>query len=218
MDLLQFARNVFFAGFALLLLYSFLVRPWLLRWGSTSLERTKPLPGDLVVAQANSTCTRAITIQASPERVWPWLVQIGQGRGGFYSYAWLENLFGCEIVNADTIHPEWQDLKAGEGIRLHPMVALPVAVLEVNRALVLGGPGIPAQRIPPTSWAFVLEAAPGNASRLLVRWRSHTPHTFLDLLLNRYALEPIHFTMERRMMLGIRERAESAAPEPPSPA
>ena len=154
------------AGLAGVSVYALAIRPWLLRWGATAAERSKSLPGDLLVPQANSSATRAITIDAPPERVWPWIVQIGQGRGGFYSYTWLENLVGCEIVNAGTIHAEWQDLKPGDSLRLHPkMPGLPVAILEKNRALVL--------------------------------------------LCNKYLLEPIHFIMERKMMFGIRTRAES---------
>ena len=73
------------AGLAGVSVYALVIRPWLLRWGATAAERSKSLPGDLLVPQANSSATRAITIDAPPERVWPWIVQIGQGRGGFYS-------------------------------------------------------------------------------------------------------------------------------------
>lgn len=77
------------------LLYAFVVRRRLLAWGATPDEVAKPVPGDVFLPEATSACTRAITIGAPPERVWPWVAQIGQGKGGFYSYAWLENLFGC---------------------------------------------------------------------------------------------------------------------------
>ena len=198
------------AGLAGGAIYALALRPWILRWGATTAEVARSLPGDLLVPHANSSATRAITIQAPPERVWPWIVQIGQGRGGFYSYAWLENLVGCEIVNAETIHPEWQDLKLGDAVRLHPkMPAIPVAIVEGNHALVLGGKDDPEHHIPLVSWAFVLEPVSGDATRLLIRWRSRTPMTVYDLVFSKYLLEPIHFTMERRMMLGIRERAEA---------
>ena len=197
------------ASLALVAVYAVAVRPWFLRWGATAEETTKTLPGDSVLPNAPSAATRAITIQAPPERVWPWLAQIGQGRGGFYSYAWLENLFGCQIVNADRIHPEWQDVKAGDGVRLHPkMPPIPVLIVEKNRALVLGS-AVGTGQVPPVTWAFILEEAPGHATRLLIRWRSQTPATLRDLVLNKYLLEPIHFTMERRMMLGLRSRAEA---------
>jgi hypothetical protein len=194
---------------ALLLGYAAVIRPWFLSWGATAEETRKALPGDSVLPNAPSAATRAITIQAPPERVWPWLAQIGQGRGGFYSYAWLENLFGCQIVNADRVHTEWQDVKPGDSVRLHPkMPAIPVIQVEKNRALVLGS-AVTTGQVPPVTWAFVLEEAPGHATRVLIRWRSQTPATLRDLVRNKYLLEPIHFTMERRMMLGLRARAEA---------
>lgn len=194
---------------AVLLSYAFVLRPGLLRWGSVTGEAEKPLPGDSLVPDAASGANRAITIQAPPERVWPWVAQIGQGRGGFYSYTWLENLVGCQIVNADRIHAEWQDIKPGDGIRLHPaMPPIPVALVEKNRALVLGGAGGPKE-MPRVSWAFVLEPGATGSTRLLVRWRSAAQPSFGARLLYQYLLEPIHFIMERRMLLGIRERAEA---------
>jgi hypothetical protein len=201
---------LFGAGLTGTLAYALVIRPWLLHWGTTLDERSASLPGDRLVPNANSTATRAITVKALPERVWPWIAQIGQGRAGFYSYAWLENLFGCQIVNAETIHPEWQDLRAGDAVRLHPKVpGIPAVIIEKNQALVLGGDGIPQQRIPPVSWAFVLHPAPADATRLLVRWRSSTPKTAYDLVFNKYLLEPVHFLMERKMLLGIKKRAET---------
>ena len=206
----RMALSLIAACLAAILVYALALRPWLLRWGATPDEVSKSLPGDLLVPQANSTATRAITINAPPERVWPWIVQIGQGRGGFYSYVWLENLLGCEIANAETIHPEWQELKPGDAVRLHPKIpGIPVAIVERNHALVLGGKDDPANHIPLVSWAFVLENVSGNATRLLVRWRSQTPKTVYDLVFSKYLLEPIHFTMERKMMLSIRDRAEA---------
>lgn len=181
----------------------------MLRWGATAAEAAKTAPGDGLLPDAASAGTRAITINAPPERVWPWIAQIGQGRGGFYSYAWLENLFGCRIVNARKIHAEWQEVQRGDLVRLHPrMPGLPVVVAEKNHALVLGGEGIPERHIPPTTWAFVVEPA-GERTRLLVRWRSQTSHSLYDLIFNKYLLEPIHFVMERKMLLGIRQRAQS---------
>jgi hypothetical protein len=183
------------------LFYTLVARPWFLKWGATAAELAEPLPGDNLVPNARASATRAITINAPPERVWPWIAQIGQGRGGFYSYAWLENLFGCRITNADRIHPEWQDVKPGDGVRLHPnMTPIPVAVVEKQRALILGGATSPDPRIPPVTWAFILEPAPGNATRLLIRWRARPSDSIAGT---------IHFIMERRMMLGIRERAEA---------
>lgn len=192
------------------LIYVFAFRPWFLRWGTTPLELTKPLPGDNIVGQPMAACTRAITIDAPRERVWPWIVQMGQGRGGFYSYTWLENLVGCDIVNADRVHPEWQEIKPGDVVRLHPKAPpIPVAVVQPGYAFVIGAkadPGAPG--FPSVSWAFVVEPAAPTHTRLLVRWRTAFPPTAGQYLTNKYILEPIHFIMERRMMLGIKERAE----------
>jgi hypothetical protein len=192
------------------LIYALAVRPWFLRWGATDAELQMHLPGDDLLAHPGATATRALTIQSPPDRVWPWLAQMGQGRGGLYSYAWLENLFGCQLINADRIHPEWQQVKVGDGIRLHPsMTPIPIAILEPGRAMVLGSATPPDPRIPPVTWAFIVQPAPNNATRLVIRWRSTPPPTFLGALMNKYMLEPIHFLMERRMMLGIRDRAEA---------
>src|SRR5690349_9989833 len=81
--------------------YIALVRPWHMRWGATDDEVRRPLPGDELVARPKALATHAITIRAPAAEIWPWLVQFGQGRGGFYSYDWLENLFGCDIHNVD---------------------------------------------------------------------------------------------------------------------
>jgi hypothetical protein len=192
------------------LIYVFVVRTWFLRWGATNAEVHMHFPGDDLLVHPGATATRAITIQSSPDRVWPWLAQMGQGRGGLYSYAWLENLFGCQIINAGRIHPEWQQIQVGDSIRLHPsMIPIPIAILEPGHVMVLGSATPPDPRIPPVTWAFLVESAPNNATRLVIRWRSLPPPTFLGTLMNKYMLEPIHFLMERRMMLGIRDRAEA---------
>jgi hypothetical protein len=202
-------------GAVVLLAYVVYLRLWSLRWGATDAEVKSPLPGDELVPDPQSISTRAIGIKAPAARVWPWLVQIGQGRGGFYSYDWLENIFACNIQNADRIIPEFQTLEVGDGIRLHPKVP-PLAVLIVapNRALVIGAPAESmdshGKGFPRVSWAFVLREVDRRNSRLIVRWRSAYPSGFLDSLANQYLLEPVHFTMERKMLLGIKVRAERA--------
>jgi hypothetical protein len=166
--------------------------------------------------------TRAITIAAPVTDVWPWLLQLGQGRGGFYSYAWLENLFGCEISNADSILPEHQDLSVGDGIHLHPdSPPVPVLALESERLLLLAGrinprngeivplDGFPGGEHLPTSWAFILRPLGPRETRLIVRFRLAAARGPLFWLAYRFLLEPATFIMERRMMLGIRDRAEA---------
>jgi hypothetical protein len=111
-------------GTALAVAYPAVIRPWMMRWGATDEERHKPLPGDELVPDPLTTSTRAITVNAPVEVVWPWLMQMGTGRAGWYSYAWLENLLprcarGAEITNAERIIPEFQNLKVGDSIPAH---------------------------------------------------------------------------------------------------
>ena len=174
--------------------------PWASNWGSTMEERRRPLPGDGFGTQSAPRRTCAITIRAPAGEAWKWLVQIGQDRGGFYSYTFLENFLGAGIRNASEIRPEWQELKAGDSVRLardEGVVKPKVLAVEPGRLLVLAFWG-----------AFVLEPAPGGGScRLLIRSRG------MDKPLARFllslTLDPVHFLMQRRMMLGIRAMAEA---------
>ena len=118
----------------------------MLHWGANCEELRRPLPGDELVPDPRSSPRAPSRSTRRAEAVWPWLAQLGQDRGGFYSYEWLENLAGCEMHNADEIHPEWQQREPGETVYLHPLHGLPVARFEPGRALVLEGWG-----------AFVLE-------------------------------------------------------------
>jgi hypothetical protein len=168
--------------------------------------------------------TRAITIGAAADKVWPWLIQIGYQRGGFYSYDWLENLAGLEISSADHIDPGLQRLKVGDSVLIAPETPLAVARLEPNRLLVLHNTMNPfnAQTVdlddPATgpfldwSWTLALVKLNESTTRLVVRVRgSYEPPWLAPLV---YALlEPAHFLMERKMMLGIKERAEKGEAE-----
>ena len=205
--------------------YLFLIRPWHLNWGATADEASGPLPGDDLVPEPKTQATHAITIGAPPARVWPWLVQLGQDRAGFYSYTALENLFGCHMRNTYRVVPEWQRRAVGDGVVFHPKVPrVPVAVCDPERALVLGGPldrkGRPAPAGAPatgaaTGWAFVLRDAGDGRTRLIVRLRGRWPDGVLGWLANYLFWEPAHFVMERRMLLTLKRLAETAAePEP----
>jgi hypothetical protein len=180
-------------------------------WGATGRERGEPLPGDDLLTDADLTATRAITIAAPAGRVWPWIAQLGQGRGGFYSYDFLENLAGCDIHSADAIVPEWQHIKGGDPVRLAPQVALVVAVAEPRRALVLRG-GVPLADPPPfdSTWAFVLRDQPGGTTRLLVHERYACTRPWARMLVE--AVEPVAFVMTQEMLRGIKNRAERPAP------
>jgi hypothetical protein len=190
------------AGLALLGAYAVVFRPWTRRWGATAEELEQALPGDEVVEDPGIRMTRAVTIDAPPERVWPWLAQIGQDRAGFYSYAWLENLAGCRLHNADRIHPEWQQREVGETVLLHPATGPRLARFDPNRAYAFEG-----------GWYFALEPLPGGRTRLFARSRIPRGLTSLS-----YAvfIELPHFVMERRMLLGIKQRVEQATASPPA--
>lgn len=170
-----------------------LVRPWLRRWGSTPEERTRALPGDLDDKPLLIT-TRAVTVHAPAEEVWRWLVQIGQDRGGFYSYDWLENLAGCDLHSADAIRPEWQDREVGDGLVMFPGYATPLVGVDPPRSLVIENWG-----------AYVVEPIDVSRCRLLARSRVDRNLTGLAYVL---VIELPHAIMERRMLLGIKQRAE----------
>jgi hypothetical protein len=179
----------------------------LLRWGATDGEIAAVQPGDELIADADVTATRAITIRRSPEVVWPWVAQLGQGRGGFYSYDKLENLLGFDIHSAARVVPEWQQLEVGDEVRLAPTVGLKAAIVEPGRALVLEG-ALPLAQAPPfdSTWAFILCEQPDGSTRLLSRERYGYKRWWAP-----FVVEPTQaasFVMSRKMLLGIRDRAE----------
>jgi hypothetical protein len=188
-----------------------LARRWQLRWGATAQELAGPLPGDELIAPPDLAATRALTIHAPAERVWPWIAQLGQARGGFYSYDFLENLVGCNIHSADRVVPEWQAITAGDEVRLHPDVALEVAAVDPGRSLVLRG-GVPAGDAPPPfdfTWAFALQPGPDGTTRLIVRERYGYTRPWARFMVE--PVEVIDFVMTQKMLRGIRSRAEQAA-------
>lgn len=205
---------------AVVLLYPTVVRPWHLRFGATDEEARATLPGDDLVPVPVAQATRAITIQAPAEAVWPWLVQMGQGRGGLYSYDWLANLVNCDIHSADRIVPELQGLKVGDEVRLVPRPysfagrvteespRYLVARIEPNRALVLRAPSAEdGTEGFETSWAFVLDRVDAGTTRLIIRSRSFSEPAWMAPVIG---VEPLHFLMEQKMLRGIKERAEAA--------
>lgn len=190
--------------------YILVARPRQLRWGATDEESEGTLPGDDLIENPDITATRAITIRASAAQVWPWIAQLGQGRGGFYSYDFLENLVGCDIHSADRIVPEWQSLNVGCVVDLAPAVGLTVAYVEAGRALVLqGAPPINGKPAPyEFTWTFVLNDEPNGTSRLIVRERYHYTRWWAPLLVEPVQL--ISFLMSQKMLRGIRDRAQLA--------
>ncbi|HEY6686786.1 MAG TPA: hypothetical protein VI094_11335 [Propionibacteriaceae bacterium] len=205
---------------AIVAVYVLVCRPWMMRWGSTLAERDQPLPGDEIIQTPALRATRAIDIMCPPSDVWPWLVQLGYGpdRAGFYSYDWLENLIGLDIHSAARIAPELQQVAAGDHIPFGPDTDFRVELLELQSALVLRvrmHPFTGRDVLDRSSrlwldwtWSFALRPK-GQVTRLLVRTRGAWSHRLLSLLIQPL-LEPVHFVMERRMLLGIRDRAEGS--------
>lgn len=173
------------------------------------------LPGDDLVPDPTASATHGITIAAPPEAVWPWIAQLGQDRGGFYTYTWLENLVGCDMANADHIVPAWQHPSVGDVVRLHPDLGLRVARVEEDRCLVLAADGavdgsgaaVPDQGFD-FSWAFVVVETVGG-SRLLTRERYAARSTSGRIMTELGPL--LSAVMTERMLRGVRQRVQRAA-------
>ncbi len=199
--------------------YAVLLRPRLLTWGATRAEATAALPGDDLVRDRWRT-TRAITINATAKDVWPWLVQMGFGRAGWYSYDWLERVIGAgnfaEGSSALSVLPQFQSLAVGDSVPLSADGGLTAAVVDPPRALVLRMAmsmltGAPARdgdhAVLDWTWTFVLVPAGPRSSRLLVRGRADYRPRALGMLLP-LLLEPVHLLMERAMLRGVRRRVD----------
>jgi hypothetical protein len=187
-----------------------LLHPVIVRWGTTAAERATTLPGDEFVPDALYRLDHAVTIHAPADSVWPWLVQLGQDRGGFYSYAWLERLIGDDIHNADRIHPEWQQVKQGDLVRATQPEYLGGRFGDLGwRVLAV----VPGRAIVLENWgAFVLHPVDSGTTRFFVRTRGDGAPSVAGVLLgplNVFVFEPAHFIMQRGMMLGVRDRAEA---------
>jgi hypothetical protein len=189
------------------------LRPWYRKWGATASELSATLPGDDMVPRPNLECTRALTIHAPSETTWPWLAQMGHGRGGLYTYQRLENLAGCQMVNADRILSEYQDLRVGDKVKLGPdgYPSFDVKAVDPGRSLVLCGAGGAEQTAPITSmWVFFLQAVDRKPTRPIVRSRTAYQPSFANLLIWRMLTDPISFVVERKMLQGVKERAEAS--------
>lgn len=195
-----------------ILFYPFL-RGWRRRWGSTEQERALQLPGDELVPDPQWTYNHAISINARRTEVWPWIAQLGQGRGGFYSYEGLENLIGCQIHNVMEIRPELHGLAVGDTVITHGRSGFgpPVTRLEPERALVLGGP--PTEKGSRSTWAFHLLDGPDGTTRLLERGRGVAGKGLGEKLgFGPYLMDPVGFVMSKRMLRTIKRLAEASSP------
>ena len=203
------------AFLGLYLMVGLLLRPWYATWGATAAEARDPLPGDEIVPEAASQVTLAVDIDAPPEAVWPWLVQMGVDRAGLYTYTWMENgVLGLGVENADRIHPEWQDLRPGDLIAFTPEDypggrSGPLVVTIVPNEALLLCTGEEATDCPGT-WQFVLQDRGDGTTRLVFRGRISGDGPLAVRMMD-LGLEPGYFLMERKMLLGIKERAERTA-------
>jgi uncharacterized protein with HEPN domain len=192
------------------------LRPARSHWGLSAEEASVARAGDELVPEPRWSWTHAVNIDASPEQVWPWIAQIGADRGGFYSYQWLENLAGCNVHNAEAIHPAMAHM-AGDRLILHPkMPPLDVIAVAPGRSLVAFAPPDEAARAEgrpwaSATWAFLVEPRRAGGCRVVSRFRSVCSDDLATRLMQGPPLlEPVGFAMDRRMLLGIRDRVLAA--------
>jgi hypothetical protein len=200
--------------------YWYAVRPWHTRWGASEDEARRSLPGDELVPRPRIDVTHAVGISRPPKDVWPWIAQLGQGRGGFYSYTWVENRMGLDMHNADRILPEFQNPKVGDKIPLAPDdFGVPIALLERERMLVMhgdtreGSAPFPQMRegdFLNVSWGFYLQPVDGGQNtRLVERFRADWNPGLKNTLYMYGIIEAGGYLMERKMLLGIKQRVET---------
>jgi hypothetical protein len=186
--------------------YSAPARRWYLNYGATGEEVARILPGDDLLPDADLVSTRAVTIEAAPATVWPWLVQMGSGRGGVYSYDWIENLLGLDTHSADDILPQFQHLAEGDVLPVGPKgPGMRVEILDPERTL--------AFRSTDGTWVWIFHLQTHwLETRLISRNRIASGGSWPRRLVDRVVMEPGSLVMERRMLCGIKERAEWSAP------
>lgn len=167
-------------------------------WGATSVEINMKFPITENISSNRIVSTRAININARREKIWPWIAQTGQNRGGFNSYYWLENLFAAKMVNADKVHSEWQKPTAGDTVYYGKNEGYAiVSFVKPNEYYSLSG------------WTFLLQKIDSANTRLIVRYPSMEIKQNKFITAYYYALfEPLHFIMESGMMMGIKQKAE----------
>ena len=189
---------------ALAVVYLRFLRGRILNWGATETEATARLSGDELLDDADGVATRAITIDAPPSAVWPWIAQMGPSpRGGAYTYDWIENLLGLNMHSADHVLPDYQHPEIGEGFG-YGANKMSYAIVDPERVL--------ATRSADGNWVwtFILEEQDGK-TRLISRNRFRLPR--LKDKIGMIPMEPASLVMERKMLHGIKQRAERLAAE-----
>ncbi len=211
-----------FEGVAIIIAcyFTLFLKPLRDRWGLSKKDADLTLPGDEIIRSPKSRFTHAIEINAPADYVWPWMAQIGQGRGGFYSYEALENLAGLNIQNADVILDRYQKPEVGDLISFGPKDAYPLVICDQGRAMAIENhydldakrAYDPALSYPENylhlTWLWYVEALDDNHSRFISRNRVTWSDSLKTKLVFGPLVEPIVFTMDRKMCLGIKKRAE----------
>ena len=191
--------------------YILLARPRLLTWGATDQESDERLPGDDLIVHADLTATRAITIRAPADQVWPWIAQLGQGRGGFYSYDFLETCWAAtstarigSCLSGKTSQSATKSGSLRRSVSSWPFWSGGEPLFSVEESSI-------GNIAPPydTTWAFVLRAAPDETTRLLVRERYAYTRPWARLIIE--PTEALSFVMSQKMLRGIKDRAELTA-------
>jgi hypothetical protein len=181
-----------------------LLRERVITWGATEAEADARLPGDELLEDATMVSTRAITIDAPASAVWPWIVQMGVGRGGAYTYDWIERRLGLDIQSADRVIPELQNVNVGDTLPMAPNApGLRVEIADAERVFALrseDGRWV---------WSFVMTES-GGSTRLVSRNRAPAPASLKEKIAM-LVMEPGSLVMERKMLQGIKERAERLA-------
>lgn len=184
-------------------------------WGIDAVVAARTFAGDEIVPTPRWGWTHGVEIDAPPGEVWPWLAQLGADRGGFYTYQWLENVTGCELRNAETIHPAWA-ISEGDSLILHPKIPpLRVVAMEHGHFFVAHAPADTAARAAgkpwaEASWLFLVEPVGEGRSRFISRYRCATSDDLASRLgFGPALMEPIGFAMDRRMLLGVKARVEA---------
>ena len=201
------------------LVYHLGLRPWCLHWGTTSSELNSTLPGDDLFPAYASDATHAITIHAPPEKIWPWLMQIGQDRSGFYSYTFLENAIACQMPEVHRLVPGWKPRETGETVwfcvpkRYRGEGKMIAGVVEPGRSYAMVSVHDwqrlqAGDNIQEVIWSFTLQPSQDGQTRLIARLRTGPPPTLGARLLGRLFWEPAHFVMEQKMLRTIRDLAE----------
>jgi proline iminopeptidase len=217
------AKIVGVAGTAAVV-YATLIRPRMMRWGATDEEVAAPYPGADLVADGERGATMAVTIDAAPDQVWPWLVQLGGDRGGWYSWDHLDN---AGRPSAQTVHPEWQDIALGDHVkywtrRRGPVDAWEVVALERNRFLGLrglsdlGGRSLDPNQPRPSAyteglWGLLLTELPGARTRLVIGGYQTFRPRWLGRFTTYWLYPPVVWIMQARMLAVLKRNVERAA-------